>query len=252
VDATYLKARVDGRVVSRAVVIATGVTADGGREVLGLDVGDSEDGALWTAFLRSLRARGLGGVQLVISDAHTGLTQAIGAVMAGAGWQRCRVHFLRNVLARVPRGSAEMVPAAIRTIFAQPTAAEVTDQLDKVAAMLASKFPAVATMLTDAREDLTAFTAFPVAYWRKLWSTDEGFKADVALSVGWDGVRLLGGRGRPGAKSRAVELGALPRSLPLEGPHVAPQWWRPRPLRPGRHRGLVAGRLGCQPATSWR
>src|SRR5215208_254315 len=158
--------------VSRAVVIATGVTADGGREVLGLDVGDSEDGAFWTAFLRSLKARGLTGVQLVVSDAHTGLKQAIGAVMAGAGWQRCRVHFLRNVLARVPKGSAEMVAAAIRTIFAQPTAAEVTDQLDKVAAMLASKFPAVATMLTDAREDLTAFTAFPLAHWRKLWSTN--------------------------------------------------------------------------------
>jgi putative transposase len=92
VDATYLKARVAGRVVSRAVVIATGVTADGGREVLGLDVGDSEDGAFWTAFLRSLKARGLAGVQLVVSDAHTGLKQAIAAVMAGAAWQRCRVH----------------------------------------------------------------------------------------------------------------------------------------------------------------
>jgi putative transposase len=99
VDATYLKARVAGRVVSRAVVIATGVTADGGREVLGLDVGDSEDGAFWTAFLRSLKARGLTGVQLVISDAHTGLKAAIGAVMAGTCRQRCRVHFLRNVLA---------------------------------------------------------------------------------------------------------------------------------------------------------
>jgi putative transposase len=171
-DATYLKARVDGRVVSRAVVIATGVTADGGREVLGLDVGDSEDGAFWTAFLRSLRARGLAGVQLVISDAHTGLKAAIVAVMAGAAWQRCRVHFLRNVLARVPKASAEMVAAAIRTIFAQPTGQEVVDQLDKVAAMLQPKFPAVALMLTDAREDLTAFTAFPVAHWRKLWSTN--------------------------------------------------------------------------------
>jgi putative transposase len=172
VDATYLKARVDGRVVSRAVVIATGVTADGGREVLGLDVGDSEDGAFWTAFLRSLKARGLQGVQLVISDAHTGLKQAISAVMAGAAWQRCRVHFLRNVLARVPKASAEMVAAAIRTIFAQPTAAEVIEQVDKVAAMLAPKFPAVAAMLADAREELTAFASFPIAHWRKLWSTN--------------------------------------------------------------------------------
>jgi putative transposase len=171
-DATYLKARVDGRVVSRAVVIATAVTADGGREVLGLDVGDSEDGAFWTAFLRSLKARGLAGVRLVVSDAHTGLKQAVAAVMAGASWQRCRVHFLRNVLARVPKGSAEMVAAAIRTIFAQPTGAEVIEQLDKVAAMLAAKFPAAARMLADAKADLTAFASFPAAHWTKIWSTN--------------------------------------------------------------------------------
>jgi putative transposase len=111
-------------------------------------------------------------VQLVVSDAHTGLTQAIDAVMAGAAWQRWRVHFLRNVLARVPRGSAEMVAAVIRTIFAQPTGAEVTDQVGKVAAMLQPKFPQVATMLLDAREDLTAFADFPAAHWTKLWSTN--------------------------------------------------------------------------------
>ena len=171
-DATYLKARVDGRVVSRAVVIATGVTADGGREVLGLDVGDSEDGAFWTAFLRGLRARGLAGVQLVVSDAHTGLRQAIGAVLAGTAWQRCRVHFLRNALARVPKASAEMVAVTIRTIFAQLTPGEVADQVDKVAATLTPRFPAVAALLTDAKEDLTAFRHFPVAHWRKLWSTN--------------------------------------------------------------------------------
>jgi putative transposase len=119
-DATYCKARVDHRVVSQAVVVATGVAADGRREVLGFDVGDSEDGAFWTAFLRSLKTRGLHGVQLVISDAHAGLKQAIEAVLLGASWQRCRVHFLRNVLAQVPKGHAEMVAAAIRTIFAQP------------------------------------------------------------------------------------------------------------------------------------
>jgi Transposase, Mutator family len=100
-DATYCKARVDRRVVSQAVVMATGVRADGWREVLGFAVGDSEDGAFWTAFLRSLKARGLGGVQLVISDAHTGLKAAIAGVLLGASWQRCRVHFLRNVLAAV-------------------------------------------------------------------------------------------------------------------------------------------------------
>jgi transposase-like protein len=172
VDATYLKGRVRGRVVSRAVVIATGVTATGDREVLGVDVGDSEDGAFWTAFLRGLRARGLGGVQLVISDHHLGLKTAIGAVFVGAAWQRCRVHFMRNVLARVPKASAEMVAAAIRTIFAQPDAEHVRDQLDEVARMLESQFPDVTTMLRDAAEDLLAFCGFPIAHWRKIWSTN--------------------------------------------------------------------------------
>jgi transposase-like protein len=171
-DATYIKGRVRGRVVSRAVVIATGVTAVGDREVLGIDVGDSEDGAFWTAFLKGLRARGLGGVKLVISDHHLGLKAAIAAVFIGSSWQRCRVHFMRNVLAKVPKASGEMVAAAIRTIFAQPDAKHVRTQLDEVASMLTGQFPVVAEMLTDAREDLLAFTAFPLAHWRKIWSTN--------------------------------------------------------------------------------
>ncbi|MFP5327698.1 MAG: IS256 family transposase [Acidimicrobiia bacterium] len=171
-DATYVKGRVRGRVVSRAVVIATGVTATGDREVLGIDVGDSEDGAFWTAFLKGLRARGLSGVELVISDHHLGLKQAIGAVFVGASWQRCRVHFMRNVLSKVPKASAEMVAAAIRTIFAQPDATHVRSQLDEVARMLEAKFPEVAMMLRDSAEDLFAFTAFPIAHWRKIWSTN--------------------------------------------------------------------------------
>src|SRR3954451_13515386 len=171
-DATYCKARVNRRVVSQAVVIATGVTADGRREVLGFDVGDSEDGAFWTAFLRGLRARGLAGVQLVISDHHLGLKTAISAVFVGASWQRCRVHFMRNVLARVPKASAEMVAAAVRTVFAQPDAGHVRRQLDEVTRMLAGQFPDVAAMLADAAEDLLAFTAFPQAHWRKFWSTN--------------------------------------------------------------------------------
>jgi transposase-like protein len=171
-DATYLKGRVRGRVVSRAVVIATGVTATGDREVLGIDVGDSEDGAFWTAFLKGLRARGLSGVELVISDHHLGLKQAIGAVFVGAAWQRCRVHFMRNVLSKVPKASAEMVAAAVRTIFAQPDGQHVRAQLDEVARMLDAKFPDVAAMLRDACEDLLAFTAFPIAHWRKIWSTN--------------------------------------------------------------------------------
>jgi putative transposase len=170
-DATYCKARVDRRVVSQAVVVATGVRADGWREVLGFAVGDSEDGAFWTAFLRSLKARGLGGVQLVISDAHTGLKQAISAVLLGAAWH-CRVHFLRNVLAQVPKGNAEMVAAAIRTIFAQPDAQHVRDQLDVIAGMLGRQLPKVETMLRDAADDLLAFTSFPPGHWKKIWSTN--------------------------------------------------------------------------------
>ncbi len=171
-DATYVKAHDGASVVSKAIVVATGVTRNGDREVLGLAVGDSEDGAFWTAFLRSLRARGLGGVRLVISDAHEGLKAAIGAVLLGAAWQRCRVHFLRNVLTRIPRGSAEMVLAAIRTIFAQPDAAAVREQLDEIVDKLQLRFPIVAAMLADAKDDILAFTAFPVGHWRKVWSTN--------------------------------------------------------------------------------
>jgi hypothetical protein len=152
---------VPGRAVSRALVIATGVTATGDREVLGLEAGDSEDGAFWAAFLKGLRARGLTGVQLVVSDHHLGLREAIASVFVGSSWQRCRVHFMRNVVAKVPEASAEMVAAAIRTVFAQPDAAHVRSQLAEVTRMLGVQFPVVAAMLGDAAEDLLAFTAFP-------------------------------------------------------------------------------------------
>jgi putative transposase len=171
-DATYLKGRVGGQVVSRAVVVATGVSMNGDREVLGCAVGDSEDEAFWSDFLRHLRSRGLHGVRLVISDHHLGLKAAIGSVMIGAAWQRCRVHFMRNVLARVPRASAEMVAAAIRTIFAQPDRNAVGEQFERIVAMLDREFPDVARMLTDAREDLLAFAVFPLEHWRKIWSTN--------------------------------------------------------------------------------
>jgi putative transposase len=171
-DATYVKAHEGASVVSKAIVIATGVTRTGDREVLGLAVGDSEDGAFWTAFLRSLRARGLAGVRLVISDAHEGLKGAIAAVLLGSAWQRCRVHFLRNVLARIPKGSAEMVLAAIRTVFAQPDAAAVAEQLDEIVTRLEPRFPVAAAMLAEAREDVIAFTGFPVSHWKKIWSTN--------------------------------------------------------------------------------
>ena len=183
-DATYVKARVGGtgptrkgaRVASQAVVVAVGVSADGRREILGTATGVSEHETFWTEFLRGLRDRGLmvgpAGVQLVITDAHRGLRAAIDTVLVGAAWQRCRVHFIRNALARVPKASAEMVAATIRTIFAQPTAELVREQVDTVADILAPKFPAVAELLHDAKADLTAFADFPTSHWRKVWSSN--------------------------------------------------------------------------------
>ena len=171
-DATYCKARVNHRVVSKAVVVAFGVAADGRREVLGFDVGDSENEVFWTGFLRSLKSSGLSGVKLVISDAHTGLKKAITVVFPGAAWQRCRVHFLRNVLSIVPRASQEMVAPIIRTIFAQPDLEHVNTQFDEVTRMLTKSHPKVAGMLTDARADLLGFSTFPVKHWQKIWSTN--------------------------------------------------------------------------------
>jgi putative transposase len=171
-DATYVKARSGGRIVSKAVIVATGVSRGGDREVLGVEVGDSEDGAFWIAFLRGLRARGLVGVQLLISDAHSGLREAISSVMLGATWQRCKVHLARNVLGKVPKGSADMVAAAMRTIYAQPDAEHVHGQFDEIVTMLARQFPDAAAILADARDDVLAFTTFPEAHWRKIWSTN--------------------------------------------------------------------------------
>ncbi len=171
-DATYVKARVGGRVVSRAVVVATGVAEDASREVLGVAIGDSEDAAFWTEFLQSLRERGLRGVQLVISDSHLGLKAAIAKVFPGASWQRCRVHFMRNVLVKVPKNHQQMVAAMIRTIFAQPDATHVERQLKEVAATMKRQFGVVNEMLLDAAEDLTAFRHFPTNHWQKIWSTN--------------------------------------------------------------------------------
>jgi transposase-like protein len=171
-DATFVKGRVGGQVVSRAVVVVTGVTINGEREVLGCAVGDTESEDFWTEFFRSLRTRGLRGARLVISDAHEGLKAAIAKCFVGAGWQRCRVHFMRNVLAKVPKADAEMVAAAIRTIFAQPNTDAVAAQFDRIVATLEPQFPVVAGMLIDARDDLLAFTVFPFEHWRKIWSTN--------------------------------------------------------------------------------
>ena len=171
-DATFVKARDGGRVVAMAVVVAVGVTADGAREVLGVDVGPSEGGAFWLRFLRSLVARGLGGVRLVVSDAHEGLRQAIGAVLHGAAWQRCRVHFLRNALALVPKGAQQLVAATIRTVFAQPTAEPAREQWRRVADGFRERFPRLAALLDEAEADVLAYLAFPPQHWRQVWSTN--------------------------------------------------------------------------------
>ncbi|WP_409055653.1 IS256 family transposase [Streptomyces sp. SYP-A7185] len=171
-DATYCKARVNHRIVSQAVVIATGISAGGHREILGVMVGDSESKPFWTRFLRSLRAPGLDNVQLVISDSHSGLVAAIRTVFLGSAWQRCRLHFVRDVFSVIEKGSAEMVAATIRTIFAQTTADQVRSQLDVVADMLGRQFPQVKSMLLGAAADITAFADFPPAHWKKIWSTN--------------------------------------------------------------------------------
>ncbi len=171
-DATYVKVRQAGRVTSQAVVVAYAVKETGEREVIGIEVGPSEDAAFWIEFLRSLVARGLSGVLLVISDAHVGLREAIDTVLAGAAWQRCRVHFLRNALVKVPRSAQAMTAAAVRTIFAQPDRDTAGQQLRRVADSLRLRFANVARLLEDTEDDLLAYMAFPREHWRQLYSTN--------------------------------------------------------------------------------
>jgi putative transposase len=173
VDATYLHVRNhSGQVTSMAVVIATGITAEGNREVLGVDVGDSEDEVFWRGFLRSLRSRGLGGVRLVISDQHAGLVAALRRSFQGVAHQRCRVHFARNLLALVPKTHQDMVAAVFRTIFAQPDPATVAATWDQVRDQLADRFPKIGVLMDDAKVEVLAFSALPRTHWSKVWSTN--------------------------------------------------------------------------------
>ena len=171
-DALSLKCREGGRIANVAAVVATAVNADGHREILGLDVLTSEDGAGWTAFLRDLVARGLSGVRLVISDDHAGLVQAISAALPGASWQRCRTHFIRNLLTRVPKNAQGVVATLVRSIFAQPSAEEVTAQLGRVTEQLERLFPVAGELLASAGPDITAFASLPVEHWRQIWSNN--------------------------------------------------------------------------------
>jgi transposase-like protein len=172
-DATYVKARAHGRVSGQAVVIAIGLNAQtGAREVLGLDVGPSEDGAFWLGFLRELVARGLAGVQLVVSDAHEGLKGALSAVLHGASWQRCRVHFVRNALALAPKSAQQLVAATIRTVFAQPEPEMARATWRQVAEGFRSRYPRLAALLESAEADVLAYLAFPPEHWRQIWSNN--------------------------------------------------------------------------------
>src|ERR1700730_1223572 len=171
-DGTFVKVRENGRVVSQAIVIAIGVTASGEREVLGLDVGPSESGAFWLAFLRDLAARGLNGVKLVISDAHAGLKAAIGAVLQGASWQRCRVHFMRDALGVVTKSAQQMVAPQIGPVFAHPDQAAAGEQWRRLADTFRPRFARVAELMDVAEADVLAYLAFPAGHWRQIWSNN--------------------------------------------------------------------------------
>jgi len=193
-DALTLRVREGGRTVLVHGLIATGVNAGGKREILGFEVTSAEDGAGWLAFFRGLVARGLSGVVLVTSDAHRGLVAAIAATLPGACWQRCRTHYLRDLLTKVAKTSQPWVATLVRTIFDQPDAAEVHAQFDRVVAALEGKLPAAAGHLADVRDDLLAFTAVPREIWRQVWSSNPQERLNRELRRRTDVVGIFPGR----------------------------------------------------------
>jgi putative transposase len=193
-DAMTQKVREGGRIVNVAVVIAVGVNAEGHREVLGFDIITSEDGAGWLAFLRGLVARGLAGTTLVISDAHVGLVDAVRSTLTGVVWQRCRTHFMRNLLTRVPKSAQAMVATLVRTIFAQPDAASVWEQHARVVDQLTERFPAAAELLAEAAPDVLAFTGFPKEHWKQVWSNNPQERLNKELRRRTDVVGIFPNR----------------------------------------------------------
>ena len=193
-DALTLRVREGGRTVLVHGLIATGVNADGKREILGFEVTSAEDGAGWLAFFRGLVARGLAGVVLVTSDAHRGLIAAIAATLPGASWQRCRTHYLRDLLTKVGKASQPWVATLVRTIFDQPDADQVHAQFDRVVAALEGKLPAAAEHLAAARDDLLAFTAGPREIWRQVWSSNPQERLNRELRRRTDVVGIFPGR----------------------------------------------------------
>jgi putative transposase len=190
-DAKAVRVRYDGRVVHMAAVVAIGVRQDGSREVLGFNVGASETYEFWAEFLRQLVGRGLRGVRLVISDAHEGLRRAISEILAGASWQRSRVHFMRNVLQKLPRHAQGPIAALVRTIFAQPDRAAAGRQLDQVCATLQRRFPQVAHMLQEAAEEVLTYMHFPPEHWRQIHSTNPLERLNRELARRFDVVGIF-------------------------------------------------------------
>jgi len=193
-DALVLKVREGGRIVNVHALLATGVNADGYREILGLHVTTTEDGAGWLAFFRDLAARGLSGVALVTSDAHRGLTEAIGATLPGAAWQRCRTHYAANLMAATPKSAWGWVRALLHSVYDQPDAASVHAQFSRVLDALDGKLPAVAAHLDAARPDILAFTAFPKAIWRQIWSNNPQERLNREIRRRTDVVGIFPGR----------------------------------------------------------
>mgnify|MGYP001690821926 CR=1 FL=1 len=258
VDATYLDVRAGHRVVCRALVVATGVSAQGRREILGMALGDAETTDFWTSFLRSLRERGLKvpsphdpeGVVLVTSDAHAGIRAAVRAILPGASWQRCRVHFARNITSRLGSARSKPVNALVSTIFAQTTPEAVAAQYKHVIDTLRDAFPEIAQMLKDAEPDLTAFAAFPREHWTKIWSNNPierlnreiKRRADVVqVFPDSDSARPLIGSALP--EQRGVAVRRTP--LPVPGLTATPDRHAPgrqqhrRPPRPAPHHHLT-------------
>ena len=263
VDATYLDVRVGHRVVCRALVVATGVSAEGRREILGMALGDAETVDFWTSFLRSLRERGLKvpsphdpeGVVLVTSDAHAGIRAAVRAILPGAAWQRCRVHFARNITSRLGSARSKPVNALVSTIFAQTSREAVAAQYKHVIDALRDPFPEIARMLIDAEPDLTAFAAFPREHWTKIRPQQPHRAAqprDQAPRRCGPGlprqrVRHPPDRLRPVGAARGVAVRRTP--LPLPDLPATPDRHAPgrqqhrrqhrRPRRPARHHHLT-------------
>lgn len=242
VDALVQRVREDGRVQNVAVVCATGVNAEGHREVLGVDVITVEDGAGWTAFLRGLVARGLSGVQLVVSDAHVGLKAAIAAVLPGASWQRCRTHAMRNLLSKVPRSAQPVVATLVRTVFAQPDSESTWAQLDRVVDQLQGRFPDVASALVDMAPDLLAFTAFPKEHWKQCWSNNPQERLNKELRRRTDVVGIF--------PNRAAVIRLVGAVLAEQNDEwaVARRYMSPELLARARLRVIDGGPAGGEPA----